>query len=69
MAIDQNGQGTKLYRCHHRGQRCPRLRRTNVGRLPARVEDLVAQRRKLVRLYYADKIGAGVFITEGRLRV
>ena len=97
MAIDQNGKGQKLYRCHHRGQGCAQPRRTNVGMLraavlglrligddlelhgrtggaregptparsgegpgcgPARVEDMVVQRRKLLRLYYADKIGA-----------
>lgn len=104
MALDQNGEGRKLYRCHHRGQGCVQPRRTNVGllrasvlglrligddvelqsairteleraRTPARkagggprarrsrhgVEDLVSQRRKLLRLYYADKIGADLF--------
>ena len=106
MALDQNGEGRKLYRCHHRGQGCRQPRRTNVGlhraavlglRLigddvelqaairrelelartpaprPARprtrrtrrgVEDLVAQRRKLLRLYYDDKIGADLFAEE-----
>ncbi len=107
MAIDQNGQGTKLYRCHHRGQGCAQPRRTNVGLLRAAVlglrligddvelqaairteleqartpalkagggprarrnrhgvEDLVAQRRKLLRLYYDDKIGADLFAEE-----
>ncbi len=107
MALDQNGQGTKLYRCHHRGQGCSQPRRTNIGlhraavlglRLigddvelqaairreldraltPARrvgggahtrrsrhgVEDLVAQRRKLLRLYYDDKVGADLFAEE-----
>ena len=37
MAIDQNGQGAKLYRCHHRGQGCAQPRRTNVGLLRAAV--------------------------------
>ena len=31
MALDQNGEGRKLYRCHHRGQGCTQPRRTNVG--------------------------------------
>jgi hypothetical protein len=88
MALDQNGQGTKLYRYHHRGQGCSQPRRTNIGlhraavlglrligddvelqaairreldRAPPRsrhgVEDLVAQPRKLLRLYYDDKVG------------
>ncbi len=107
MAIDQNGEGRKLYRCHHRGQGCTQPRRTNLGlhraavlglrligddvdlqdairreldraRTPAGkagggprtrrsrhgVEDLVAQRRKLLRLYYDDKIGADLFAEE-----
>ena len=107
MAIDQNGEGRKLYRCHHRGQGCAQPRRTNTGlypgrrprpaahgddgqlqaairqqleraRMPARkagggprarrsrhgVEDLVAQRRKLLRLYYADRIGPDLFAEE-----
>jgi hypothetical protein len=37
----------------------PRTRRSRHG-----VEDLVAQRRKLLRLYYADKIGADLFAEE-----
>ena len=107
MAIDQNGEGRKLYRCHHRGQGCAQPRRTNIGlhraavlglrligddvelqaairreleraRTPAPkagggprtrrsrhgVEDLVAQRRKLLRLYYDDKVGADLFAEE-----
>ena len=107
MAIDKNGEGRKLYRCHHRGLGCAQPRRTNVGlhraavlglrligddvelqaairreleraRTPARkagggpgtrrprhgVDDLVAQRRKLLRLYYDDKIGADLFAEE-----
>ena len=107
MAIDKNGEGRKLYRCHHRGQGCTQPRRTNIGlhraavlglrligddvelqaairreleraRTPAPkagggprtrrsrhgVEDLVAQRRKLLHLYYADKIGADLFAEE-----
>ena len=31
MALDQNGEGRKLYRCHHRGQGCRQPRRTNIG--------------------------------------
>ena len=112
MAIDQNGEGRKLYRCHHRGQGCAQPRRTNTGlhraavlglqligedehlqaairrqleraRTPAPkagggharrssrvVEDLQGQRRKLLRLYYDDKIGADLFAEEeGRLSV
>ena len=103
MAIDQNGQGNRHYRCRHRGQGCAQPRRTNVGLLRAAAlglrligddvelqaairrelerartpaakagggnarrfrhvaEDLVGQRRKLLRLYYADKIGADLF--------
>jgi hypothetical protein len=107
MALDQNGQGQRLYRCHHRGQGCAQPRRTNVGLLRAAVlglrligddvelqaairkelerartpapkagggprtrrsrhgiEELVSQRRKLLRLYYADKIGADLFAEE-----
>ena len=107
MALDQNGEGRKLYRCHHRGQGCRQPRRTNVGlhraavlglqligddvelqaairrelelaRTPALkagggprtrrsrrgVDDLVAQRRKLLRLYYDDKVGADLFAEE-----
>jgi hypothetical protein len=30
MALDQNGEGRKLYRCHHRGQGCSQPRRTNI---------------------------------------
>ena len=37
MAIDQNGEGRKLYRCHHRGQGCSQPRRTNNGLLRAAV--------------------------------
>ena len=37
MALDQNGQGQRLYRCHHRGRGCPQPRRTNVGLLRAAV--------------------------------
>ncbi len=107
MAIDQNGEGRKLYRCHHRGQGCRQPRRTNVGlhraavlglqligddvdlqaairreleraRTPARkagggpsarrsrhdADNLIAQRRKLLRLYYDNKIGADLFAEE-----
>ena len=107
MALDQNGEGRKLYRCHHRGQGCAQPRRTNTGlhraavlglrligddeqlqaairlqleraRTPAlkaggghaarryrRVaEDLQGQRRKLLRLYYDDKVGADLFAEE-----
>jgi site-specific DNA recombinase len=107
MALDQNGEGRKLYRCKHRGQGCQQPRRTNVGlhraavfglrligddvelqaairreleraRTPAvragggppvrrsrrGVEDLVAQRRKLLRLFYDDKIGSDLFAEE-----
>ena len=31
MALDQNGEGRKLYFCHHRGQGCSQPRRTNIG--------------------------------------
>lgn len=107
MAIDQNGEGRKLYRCRHRGEGCDQPRRTNVGllraavlglrligddeelksairkeleraRTPARmagggpgtrrsgqgVEDLETQRRKLLRLFYDDCIGADLFAEE-----
>jgi site-specific DNA recombinase len=107
MAVDQNGQGSRHYRCRHLGQGCAQPCRTNLGllraavlglrligddvelqdairreleraRTPARkagrgprarrprhgVEDLVAQRRKLLRLYYDDKIGAELFAEE-----
>ncbi len=71
MAIDSNGEGRKLYRCRHRGQGCAQPSRTNVGLLRAAVlgsrhvaEDMVGQRRKLLRLYYADKIGADLFAEE-----
>jgi len=106
LAIDQNGQGNRHYRCRHRGQGCAQPRRTNIGLLRAAVlrlrligddvelqaairrelerartpaakagggnarrsrhvaEDLVAQRRKLPRLSYADKIGADLFAEE-----
>ena len=107
MALDQNGQGQRLYRCHHRGQGCSQPRRTNIGlhraavlglrligddvelqaairreldraltpapkagggartrRSRHGVEDLVAQRRKLLRLYYDDKVGADLFAEE-----
>ncbi len=106
MSIDRNGEGRRLYRCHHRGQGCAQPRRTNVGlhraavlglrligddeqlqaairleleraRTPAPkagggsarrsrhvVEDLQGQRRKLLRLYYDDKIGADLFAEE-----
>jgi site-specific DNA recombinase len=107
MAIDQNGQGSRHYRCRHRGEGCAQPCRSNLGllraavlglrligddvelqaairteleraRTPARkagggprarrnrhgVEDLVAQRRKLLRLYYDDKIGSELFAEE-----
>ena len=107
MAIDQNGQGSRHYRCRHRGEGCAQPCRSNLGllraavlglrligddvelqaairteleraRTPARkagggprarrnrhgVEDLVAQRRKLLRLYYDDKIGSELFTEE-----
>jgi len=37
MAIDENGQGRKMHRCHHRGQGCKQPRRTNEGLLRAAV--------------------------------
>ena len=37
MALDQNGQGQRLYRCRHRGHGCAQPRRTNVGLLRAAV--------------------------------
>ena len=107
MALDQNGEGRKLYRCHHRGQGCSQPRRTNIGlhrgcraglaahrrrrrtagrhppgaragptpapkagggpALGAHVtgsRTWMAQRRKLLRLYYDDKIGADLFAEE-----
>jgi site-specific DNA recombinase len=107
MALDQNGEGRKLYRCHHRGQGCAQPRRTNTGlhraavlglrligddeqlqaairqqlerdRTPAPkaggghaarrsrrvVDDLQGQRRKLLRLYYDDKVGPDLFAEE-----
>ncbi len=107
IALDQNGEGRKLYRCHHRGQGCSQPRRTNIGlhraavlglrligddvelqaaicqeleraltpapkagggararRSRHGVEDLVAQRRKLLRPYYDDKVGADLFAEE-----
>ena len=106
MAIDQNREGRKMYRCRHRGQGCKQPRRTNVGLLqaavlglrliggdeqpkeairqelerarqpapkagggPARsslhaVDPLEGQRRKLLRLYYDDRIGADLFAEE-----
>jgi hypothetical protein len=106
MAIDRNGEGRRLYRCHHRGQGCAQPRRTNIGlhraavlglrligddeqlqaairreleraRPPALkagggvarrtrhvVDDLQGQRRKLLRLYYDDKVGADLFAEE-----
>ena len=107
MAIDQNGQGNRHYRCRHRGEGCAQPRRTNVGLLRAAVlglrligddaelqaavrreldrartpadkagggregrrsrhsvEDLEAQRRKVLRLFYDDRIGADLFAEE-----
>jgi site-specific DNA recombinase len=106
MAIDQNGEGRKMYRCHHRGKGCKQPRRTNEGLLraavlglrligtdeqlkeairlelerarqpapkagggPARsslhaVDQLEGQRRKLLRLYYDDRIRADLFAEE-----
>lgn len=37
MAIDENGEGRRMYRCHHRGQGCRQPRRTNTGLLRAAV--------------------------------
>ena len=37
MSIDRNGEGRRLYRCHHRGQGCAQPRRTNTGLLRAAV--------------------------------
>jgi site-specific DNA recombinase len=31
MAVETNGQGRTMYRCHHRGKGCAQPRRTNVG--------------------------------------
>jgi hypothetical protein len=106
MALDQNGEGRKMYRCKHRGQGCAQPRRTNVGLLRAAVlglrligndeqlqdairrelerarqpapkagggtarrsrnvvGDLEGQRRKLLQLYYHDRIGADLFAEE-----
>jgi hypothetical protein len=105
MAIDQNGEGRKMYRCHHRGKGCKQPRRTNEGLLRAAVlglrligtdeqlkeairqelerarepapagggsartslhavDQLEGQRRKLLRLYYDDRIGADLFAEE-----
>ena len=41
------------------GRRVRRARRSRHG-----VDDLVAQRRKLLRLYYDDKVGADLFAEE-----
>ncbi len=106
MAIDGNGEGRKMYRCHHRGQGCQQPRRTigglqkaavlglrligsdeqlqtairrelerarepvpKAGGGPARrsthaVDELEIQRRKLLRLYYDDRLGADLFAEE-----
>jgi hypothetical protein len=65
MALDQNGEGRKMYRCKHRGQGCAQPRRTNVARRSRNVVgDLEGQRRKLLRLYYDDRIGADLFAEE-----
>ena len=106
MALDQNGEGRKMYRCKHRGQGCDQPRRSNVGLLRAAVlglqligddeqlqdairrelerarqpapkagggtarrsrnvvGDLEGQRRKLLQLFYDDRIGADLFAEE-----
>ncbi len=91
MSLDQNGEGRKLYRCHHRGQGCAQPRRTNHGLIRAAalglelerartpvpkagggharrsrhvVGHLEGERRKLLRLYYDDKIGPDLFAEE-----
>jgi hypothetical protein len=106
MALDQNGQGRKLYRCKHRGQGCAQPRRTNHGLIRAAVlglrligdtsssrrpsawrssggphdgpqgrrrarsavpacgDLLEGERRKLLRLYYDDRIGSDLFAEE-----
>ena len=120
MAIDGNGEGQRMYRCHHRGQGCRQPRRTVAGlvraavlgmrligedeelraairreleraREPAtragggsarrtshqmgqdpqdapdrrtRTGQIEAQRRKLLRLFYDDRIGADLFAEE-----
>jgi site-specific DNA recombinase len=37
MAIEQNSEGRRMYRCHHRGKGCKQPRRTNEGLLRAAV--------------------------------
>ncbi len=106
MSLDQNGEGRKLYRCHHRGQGCAQPLPHNLGlfraavlglrligynvelqaalrleleraRTPAPkagggharrsrhvVGHLEGERRKLLRLYYDDKIGPDLFAEE-----
>jgi hypothetical protein len=106
MDIEQNSEGRRMYRCHHRDKGCKQPRRTNKGLLgaavlglrligtdeqlkeairqelervrqpapkagggPARnsvhaVDQLEGQRRKLLRLYHDDRIGADLFARE-----
>lgn len=108
MAIDGNGEGRRMYRCHHRGEGCSQPRRTVEGlvraavlglqligeddqlqeairrelerhRAPAQravgagaagrstqkeVEGLEVQRRKLLRLYYEDRVSSDLFAEE-----
>ena len=63
MSLDQNGEGRKLYRCKHRGQGCAQPRRTNHGLIRA-ADLLEGERRKLLRLYYDDRIGPDLFAEE-----
>jgi hypothetical protein len=37
IGLDQNGEGRKLYRCHHRGEGCAQPSRTNHELIPAAV--------------------------------
>ncbi len=80
MSLDQNGEGRMLYRCQHRGQGCAQPRRTNHGLIRAAVlglrlisdarrsrhvvDLLEGERRKLLRLYYDDRIGPDLFAEE-----
>jgi Recombinase len=45
MALDQNGKGQRLYRCHHRGQGCRQPRRTNIGLCTERLRCTSSTRR------------------------
>lgn len=60
MAVETNGTGRLMYRCHHRGKGCEQPRRTNVGLHRAALlgMELVAQNEELQKAIHRQLAGS-----------